>query len=132
MSLLVWGAMFEVGVAEIDKQHRNLFNLADSLAEANREGKGKELLEQIFTELIRYTQYHFTTEEQLMAQYGYKDIVQHKAKHQELASQVMEYRRAFAAGDKEIVDKMLHFFTNWLAHHIMETDKGVAEVINRK
>ena len=132
MSLLVWGAMFEVGVQSIDHQHRTLFDLANRLAEAIMQGTGAEPLGQIFNELVRYTQHHFVMEEQLMALHGYPAAVQHKTAHQELIQQVSEYRRAFATADLQIADKMLQFFTVWLSHHIMETDKALARDLKHK
>lgn len=132
MGLLIWGPMFEVGVQEIDRQHRTLFDQANILAEAVVQGKGPESLGAIFNELVRYTQTHFTLEEQLMAQHGYPATAEHKAGHQELVRQVSEYRQAFIAGDSAIIDKMLQFFTSWLSRHIMEVDKVLAQHLKQK
>lgn len=132
MALLIWGPMFEVGVQEIDRQHRTLFDLANTLAEAVIQGKGPEPLATIFNELVRYTQTHFALEEQLMAQHGYPATAEHKASHQELVRQVTEYRHAFTSGDNAIIDKMLQFFTSWLSRHIMEIDKALARHLKQK
>lgn len=132
MSLLIWGAMFEVGVAEMDQHHHTLFSLANQLAESARQGQGKEPLEKIFEELLRYTQYHFSSEEKLMAAHGYPDAEQHKQAHQELIRKVAEAKRNFSAGEDSIVDEMMGLFTNWLAHHIMETDKDLSKYLIEK
>lgn len=34
MTLMIWGPMFEVGVHQIDAQHRKLFDLANNLSDA--------------------------------------------------------------------------------------------------
>lgn len=132
MSLLIWGPMFEVGVHQIDTQHRKLFDLANELADAVRAGTGSTPLGKILNELTLYTQTHFSSEEQLMTQYGYPATAEHKACHQDLIKQVTEFKRAFSAGDSAIVDNMLQFFTDWLAKHIMETDKALARDLKQK
>jgi hemerythrin len=47
MPLLIWGPIFEVGVQQIDTQHRKLFDLADAI----RAGKGMLPLGTILNEL---------------------------------------------------------------------------------
>jgi len=132
MSLLIWGPMFEVGVQQIDTQHRKLFDLANELADAVRAGRGMEPLGKILNELTSYTQTHFASEEQLMTHYGYAATAEHKAYHQDLIRQITDFKRAFSAGDVGIVDKALQFFTDWLAKHIMETDKALARDLKQK
>jgi hemerythrin len=132
MALLIWGPMFEVGVQQIDTQHRKLFDLANELADAVRAGKGLLPLGTILNELTTYTQTHFSSEEQLMVQNGYPATAEHKAYHQELIKQVSDFKRSFLAGDVGIVDKTLQFFTDWLAKHIMETDKALARDLKQK
>lgn len=132
MPFMIWGPMFEVGVQQIDTQHRKLFDLANELAEAVRDGRGIEPLDKILTGLTSYTQTHFASEEQLMTHYGYPATAEHKAYHQELIKQVTEFKRAFNAGDVGIVDSILQFFTDWLAKHIMETDKALARDLKQK
>lgn len=124
--------MFEVGITEMDQHHRTLFNLANQLAEAARQGQGKAPLAEVFDELLRYTQYHFASEERLMAAHGYPATEQHKQAHQELIRKVSDAKRSFSAGDDTIVDEMMGLFTSWLAHHIMETDKELAQDLRAK
>jgi hemerythrin len=132
MSLMIWGPMFEVGVHQIDSQHRKLFDLANELADAVRAGNGMLPLGKILDELVIYTQTHFTTEEQLMSQHGYPATAEHKGCHQELIKKVGEFKYAFHAGDTGIVDSALQFFTEWLTKHIMNTDKAFAKDLIQK
>lgn len=132
MSLLIWGAMFEVGVQEIDAQHRRLFDLANQLADAVRIGKGTDIIGNVLNELVRYTQTHFTFEEQLMSQNHYEAAAQHRQQHQDLIESVAEFKRRFAAKDEAVVDEALQFFTEWLSRHIMDTDKALARALQLK
>lgn len=132
MSLLIWGAMFEVGVREIDAQHRRLFDLANQLADAVRVGKGQEVLAEVLAELVRYTQTHFAFEEQLMAQHHYPAAPEHRQQHQELVQQVTAFKQRLHAGDQQVVGEALQFFTHWLSRHIMNTDRAFARDLKAK
>lgn len=132
MPLLIWGAMFEVGVKDIDAQHRRLFDMANQLADAVRVGKGHEIIGEVLTDLVRYTQTHFSFEEQLMSQHGYPAAAEHRQKHQDLVQQVGEFKRRFQAGDVHVVDEALQFFTEWLSSHIMNIDKAFARDLKSK
>jgi hemerythrin-like metal-binding protein len=58
----------------MDNQHRQLVDLLNQLENAMAKGKGKELVGKILSELIRYTQTHFSSEELLMLKHGFPDL----------------------------------------------------------
>ena len=132
MALMIWGPMFEVGVHEIDTQHRQLFNLANELAEAIMQRREQDILIRILAELTRYTQTHFTTEEQLMTRHQYPGAEAHRRQHQELVHQVEQLRLAVQEGQPDAADKVLKLFTGWLAEHIMHIDKALARDLQQK
>ena len=52
MSMFAWKDNFNIGVAEIDAQHRRLYSLADELYAAMFTGKGKDVMEPVLRNLI--------------------------------------------------------------------------------
>lgn len=129
MPLLIWGAMFEVGVAEIDQQHCRLVEMANELADAVRDGKGIDVLTHVYDGLLQYTQSHFATEERLMARCRYGDTQEHLREHQELTQAVNDFRRRLSGGQPELAEEAMRFFTAWLSRHIMGTDKALARTL---
>ena len=127
MSLFAWKQEYCVGRAEIDTQHKRLFQLADQLHAAMSAGKGNDVLAKTLGELIDYTKLHFAAEERLMVQSHYPEYLAHKAKHDNLAGQVVEFQKSFVAGKASMSIQLLQFLKDWLAHHIGETDRKVAQ-----
>lgn len=74
MSIFQWKEEFSVDHAEIDTQHKRLFQLAGDLHAAMTEGKGKEALSKTLSNLIDYTKHHFACEERLMQLHDYPDF----------------------------------------------------------
>ena len=132
MPLLLWGPMLEVGVKEIDTQHRKLVDLANELADAVRAGKGKEVLGKTLAELVRYTQTHFATEEKLMDQHKYPGTADHKQLHKDLVKTVSDFKAKFDKGDAALTDEIMNFLRDWLTKHIMNIDKALARDLKQK
>jgi len=132
MPLLLWGPMLEVGVAEIDTQHRKLVDLANELADAQVAGKGKDVLGKILTELVRYTVTHFTTEERLMDKHKYPATADHKQLHKELVKTVSDFKTKFDKGDALLSQEIMNFLRDWLTKHIMNIDKALAKDLKQK
>ena len=65
MPLFTWNASYSVNVKRFDADHQQLFSILNELHDAMKAGRGKEVLEGTLTELLRYTERHFTAEEAL-------------------------------------------------------------------
>lgn len=131
MSLITWGPALAVGVKEIDDQHQKLIELVNQLNDAMRAGKGRDALNTVLTELVRYTVYHFGTEEKLMAQHKYELSVAHKAEHKKLIEDVSAFKAKFDAGNATISTELMTFLRDWLSKHILGTDKKFAQALNK-
>jgi hemerythrin-like metal-binding protein len=81
---LVWNAAHEVGIPEIDEQHAMLVSLLNELADALRNGEAHEAA---LREVIRYTGFHFATEERLMRGRHYDGAAAHRDMHRRLEPQ---------------------------------------------
>ena len=58
-------------------------------------GHGKEQLGKILSSLVKYTQVHFKTEENLMESHHYPDYGLHKSEHERLTTTVLDFHRNF-------------------------------------
>jgi len=118
---LVWGEILSVGVDEIDDDHRKLVDLFNMLSHSLTEGAAKEYLNAVLDELVHCTTWHFSHEERLMIQYGYKGFAEHRAEHEELLRSVRKLQHVIQAG-KDIDTKDIEFLEQWLTGHIFSTD----------
>lgn len=68
MALIEWTPALEVGLEEMDRQHRQLVKILNELHQAMQAGGRQRDLMRVMDELLQYTKYHFSTEERLMAE----------------------------------------------------------------
>jgi len=133
MPLIEWTAELSVGIDSIDEQHKKLVNMINALNDAMLTNSSDELLGKIFTSLAAYTQKHFAYEENMFAEYGYADSVEHKRQHNELIAQVVELKEKFIENPQGTMsDDLMLFLKRWLTNHIMRTDKEYTEFLISK
>jgi hemerythrin-like metal-binding protein len=128
-----WKNDYSVNIASIDAQHKKLFAIAEELHEAMRTGQSKSVLTKILDRLVQYTVTHFAQEEGLMKLHGYPDFAAHKAAHEALKKQVVDFQSTFQAGEASISIELMTFLKDWLEKHIQGTDKRYSPfLIERK
>ncbi|MGO8678160.1 MAG: bacteriohemerythrin [Limisphaerales bacterium] len=122
---LQWKDEFLVSVPQVDLQHRKLIEMIGDLEAAMRVGKGKEILGKTLAGVVEYTQYHFSTEERLMADNPYPEGARHKDEHRKLIKTVGDFRTQFDQGAVALTVPVMTFLQDWLVNHILHTDKAM-------
>jgi len=132
MESFSWNKTFETGLPTVDQQHRRLVELINQLGELLLENK-IELngLEKVFKELVDYTQYHFSEEEELSRQAGvdHRHVDYHVKKHEEFLQEVVSLHASISVEKPDSVKFLYNFLINWLAYHILGMDQDMARQI---
>lgn len=132
MALIEWTSALELGVDQMDRQHRQLVRILNELHQAMLGGSQPRDLMRVMEELIQYTKYHFATEERLMAEANYAGLALHRQKHQALTARVEEYASEVLRGRATVSLSILQFLKDWLNRHILGTDKEFAGFVNAR
>jgi hemerythrin len=112
---------FELGIAEIDAQHRELFGILAELEKNSGKDYSYEAARDALSQLTNYANIHFAIEESLMRMHGYPDIAAHVAEHQALRKQLTEFQQRLL--DADIATQLHKFIDGWLTNHIDVTDR---------
>ncbi len=124
MPMVDWNDKYSVEIQEIDEQHKVLVELINRLYDAIAAKKDVEQMGKIMDELVDYTKTHFAVEEALMRVLQYPDYEPHKAIHDRIVAQVVDFQTKFHAGDRGMGMELLMFLKNWLFDHINKIDKS--------
>lgn len=130
MPLVQWSSNLSVQVAEMDKQHQELFRLINDLNDAMSKGKGKEVIGKTVDGLLKYTRTHFSAEEKLFDQYNYPDADTQKKMHKIFIDKVVEYKRDIDSGKMGVTITVSDFLSDWLKKHIQIEDKKYGPYLN--
>lgn len=121
-----------VGVGVMDDQHRQLVRKVNRINQAICANQDKAAINQLFDDLIDYTLFHFKTEHQLMAQYGYPDIKTHDNEHNHLVKEVAHFQANIHHDIQGSEYVALQSIKDWLVGHILHSDKVLGEYLAAK
>ena len=113
------------GYDQVDVQHKQFIDLLKSL---NINLTDAEKAERIVKELYLFTQYHFTSEENIMADHDYPLLSAHKKTHNKLTFDLRSKKALWK--NREITTKqLLDFLVEWFIDHTMYQDELFAKHI---
>lgn len=121
---LYWDPSYECGDAATDREHRELFELANTLiGAAFTRDEDPDRFDAIFAKLLAHTVQHFSAEETMLAQFGYEALDVHARAHRKLLERALELRDAAAAGNVTIGDLVNFLADELVARHILKVDR---------
>ena len=115
-----WDETLSVGVAEIDDQHKLIFDKYNAFSAACKDERGAEKLNELLWFLGSYVATHFAEEERLMLRIGFADYTKHHEMHTAFAQEFNAFMENFSkeGPSPELVSTVRSFIKNWLVEHI--------------
>jgi hemerythrin len=131
MALFTWSDDLAVGNDFIDGDHKKLIKMVNDFHDAMEQGRGNEVIGKVLNNLIIYTREHFKREEAEMQRIKYPRFLAHQQEHDKLIKDVAELQSNFASGKAMLTLKVAKFLKDWLVTHIRQTDKLLADAIQK-
>ncbi len=122
--LIRWNSTYELGVKEIDEQHMKLVDIINDFYNAFATAQAHEKIGDIIGELVNYTVFHFTSEEEIFSNSNYPDTEKHKSTHKEFVDEMKRYHQEVKDGNMTTTYDLMTFLRDWLIKHIMGTDRN--------
>ncbi len=123
MGYIEWTSSLDIGIKEIDDQHRILVDRINTLAEAVEMGLDNLSLQGILRDLSAYAATHFSLEEGYFDRFDYRDAAAHKEEHAAFVRKVHVFRSELSEGKSTLSAEVLEFLRSWLTSHIAFSDK---------
>jgi len=127
-----WSDDLSVGIDMVDEDHKKLLSLINQLQTAAHYQTDNTLIESTLNDLVDYTKYHFSREEQLMEQNNYPDLAGHKEQHEAMVNQVTEFINEYRTDNTRTIDNVISYLKTWLINHIKGTDREYIPYIKDK
>ncbi|QWV93134.1 bacteriohemerythrin [Geomonas oryzisoli] len=130
MTLVEWDNSLILGMPQIDEHHHKLVDILNRCYRALMLHDHSHELAGVVAELLEYTQYHFQTEEQLMAALHYSAAPSHAAAHRKFINSIHNFKDRSDAGESFVAIDVLVFLKDWLVGHIQNTDRAFINFIS--
>jgi hemerythrin-like metal-binding protein len=132
MPFFEWTDRYGVGIQRVDQEHKQLVAILNDVYDAICADKTDDAMEVALKGLLDYTETHFAHEEELMKVYAYPGLPEHKLEHEDLTQKVIALFGEFHEREPGIPLRMTNMLRDWLARHIMRTDKAFGAYANSK
>ncbi len=129
MAKIEWNESLSLGVAELDKHHKELLRIMSLLLDALQHGQDEDAITTILSKLKEYTLFHFSAEEAFMEEIEYTELNKHRAKHDELKKKVKSFQYARFRHENLTPEDYKEFISNWLIEHILQYDFKVVKYL---
>ncbi len=126
---MTWRPDFNLGIDEIDEQHKKIVELINTLNKAFINNEACEKLGAILDEMADYADYHFRTEETLFIQHLFPFSEEHKRLHENFRSKVSQFKEQFENG-LPVTFRILGFLRKWLTNHILDVDREYVDIVH--
>lgn len=132
--MIRWNDDYSVGIDKVDDEHKLLINKVNDLYAAVISHESSTTILPLLDDLMEFTVYHFTEEEDLMRAAGYKGYDSHKIVHDSIVGKLTEFRRRYTVSENQRRTglEMTVFLKGWLYKHIQIADKSYAPTVLRQ
>lgn len=120
-----WQSTYETGHARIDFEHRVFLDLLAEFAAQVEAEADPGRLHRTATEIYKYADFHFYSEENIMLDVRYPEYDHHHALHQALLRELWTFIESIAV-DGLRGDGMVEFLVRWFASHTVGEDLKLA------
>lgn len=131
---ITWTPDLATGIAEIDRQHRELFNQIKVLMGACSQGKGCAEIANMVGFLEDFAYRHFASEEEAMTRHHYPDYTAHKSEHIELLKKLVGIKQMLEQKGPTL-DLVLctnHFALDWVKAHMKKSDVAFGQYLQKQ
>ncbi len=126
MPLIPWENKFELGISEIDEQHKKMLQIINKLYDMFDGIKNESQIEidKIIKEMAEYALYHFATEEKYFELFNYEDKEAHIEIHNQYRNKIEEWQKEYnESKDNKIFFEISNFLHDWWSWHINNADR---------
>ena len=129
MAFFEWKDSFNVGIEEIDRQHRRFFEYLNECNDLHSTGKDLTVSKELIEKLKHYAEKHFEYEEYLFNHIGYIETEAQIKQHGYFVLRVLDLEDELIRGNQERLTSVLCFLRDWFLSHILEEDKKYAPFV---
>jgi len=122
MSLIEWKDEFNLGIAEVDREHRDLIEQINGVHDAATRGANRRTLLRALGDIYTRIAAHFALEESLMRRIRYMAFAEHKEDHEILLDDLRDIMAQVEAGGSYSQERLSADLDYWFSAHFRRHD----------
>ncbi|WP_319763757.1 bacteriohemerythrin [Maridesulfovibrio sp.] len=131
MAGIEWNESLNLGIKELDKQHKELIGLVNDFLDAYGKGESAGAVDKILKQLKEYAVYHFNAEEKYMEEIEYPHLAEHRQLHAALKNSVKSMQSARFHLEEVSAEEIKALLSKWLIEHILRVDYKLVQFVKK-
>ena len=131
MELMKWSEALDVGVHEMNDEHKGLLGYMNQLFDLHSSKASTVDQKKVLDQLKAATVLHFQHEEEYMEKLGWEGLPSHRYIHKTLLENFSKHYENFST-EGQLTDEFFHFLKFWLSAHIQGIDKKYGDYSKEK
>jgi len=123
-----WDSSYEIHHELIDSQHKIFVMLLNKLMADVAKGVDKEYLLRVLNELVKYAEFHFASEENVMFECSFPGLTNHEQIHAEILHKLTVLAERVTQ-DQARAEDVVAMLRKWLFSHILVEDSHIAQYV---
>lgn len=128
---LKWSSLYNVGINQIDSQHRMLFSLGDKILAIRKPDEHTEEVISLVKNLLTNMTVHFRTEEALFVKFKFPFKDSHIQHHRQMLEEIIDMVKNKKSMEL-LINDLYSYLQKWLIDHMLEDDKAFAKWASSK
>lgn len=130
MAIIDWTAEFELGIPDIDKEHRDLIALINALHAGIGQTTSTEDIVLQLQEIYRQIADHFAHEEQHMRESRYMSYAEHKEDHEILLDDLRDIIKQVETVGRYAEERLSADLKYWFSGHFRTHDARLHRLVD--
>ncbi len=121
--MIKWSDKYSVGISIIDEEHKEFIDIINKAIFAKKHNDNPEEIKEVLSEMAKYSQKYFSTEEAYMIKFNLPEYQSHRNEHLDFKDKTIASYNKLVRGDYQIANELLEYLKQWLVNHIQGTDR---------
>lgn len=128
---LSWHSDYEIGVEDIDREHKDIIDNYAKLYNYMKSGEGHNYYSEIIDFMKTYVDSHFAHEEAFQNEIAYPLREEHATRHEDFKLKVVNIIKEHEGREVTNIDliKINLFLKDWIIHHILVEDSKIGDYL---
>ncbi|MFH2059400.1 MAG: bacteriohemerythrin [Pseudomonadota bacterium] len=122
MEKITWSDKYCVGLPIIDEQHKRIVRMVNWMVDNQNTDTTSEVIADVLTDMTQYAREHFKTEEALLEENNYPELLAHKELHKKYRLKTVSFCKETMADSITIPEDITQFLLKWWGDHILGHD----------
>ncbi len=130
--VIQWDEKYNIGIPEIDQDHREFVNRIQKLIQATNQGSGAKEVQSLILFLEDYVMEHFGREERLMIKYDYPGFIRHRENHTKFIHELhnLKTKHKQEGWSTRLVILTKQVVMDWFKAHTTGEDKKLGDFLD--